>query len=354
LGWGLLLVLLVQASTGIILTYDHAIDEFLNSSELRVKNDQADEFTSVDNIIKSVYSSVPNVVAITSLRKPRHNHTVYVVYPEFSKDSMFYGQKIEVLVNPYTAEITSVREWGKYFTSFIYSLHSTLLLSKLGTLVIGWLGILLFTSVIIGLYISWPKSVKAWHFYFSRSLPHMKHVNFWRKKHVQIGLILYPLLCVAFLSGVALSFNDYTSKILNVPQPKYTIDNNISRQGSLNIENLLQIITVSLPNYEWYRIKIPASVLEPIVINIRGEDDPRQSVGSSTVWMDRSTGEVLDLISYSDLSNRQKLASWFFPVHNGEFLENVGKFLAILTGIGSIWLVITAFFRLKTRLKRPV
>ncbi|HIC47185.1 MAG TPA: PepSY domain-containing protein [Methylophaga aminisulfidivorans] len=349
LGFGLLLVLMFQATTGVLLTYDHAIDEFLNPTELRVNSGLRGEYASVDNILHSVYTNLPDVVAISSLRKPRHTETVFVVYPTFSKGSEYHGRKMEVLLNPYTAEITGIREWGKYFTSFVYSLHSTLLLNDIGKVIIGWLGILLLTSLIIGLYLAWPKTINTWRFYFSRSVAQLKHSNYWRKKHVQIGLILAPFLCVTFLTGVGMSFHKFTSQILNVPEPQILLHIDASRTQPQKIESLLTSIKADLPEYEWQRIKVPSSPYEPVLINLKGGADPRRSVGSSNVWVDITDGKLIDSIKYDELSLRQKISFWLFPLHNGEVFNHVGKLLIILTGFATMWLVVTAFLRFVSR-----
>lgn len=328
----ILIPLLLQSISGSIIVFDHAIDEWLNPDILLVDTPAAAEPATLSQIMAAAKTAVPQTAYIKSLRKPRHDNTVYMAYPVMQESSPHHGKRLEVLIDPYTAEVTAVREWGSYFTSFVYLLHFTLMLDRYGALFLGFLAILVLVNVVIGVYLGWPKSRAAWDWLLARNNRKTPLIGKLRRWHILTGLISLPVFVVLIISGISMIFHDQTDVLLDRPHPP-ALDVNFETGKPIQIDNWLASVTDYWPDADWMRVSQPTDTQPAAGFTIRKPGDPRKTTGSYMLWLHPQTSEVLAKQDYSELSLRQKTAFWLFPLHSGEAFALPGRLLVFICGL---------------------
>lgn len=352
----ILIPLLLQSISGSIIVFDHAIDEWLNPDILIVAPSQNAELAPVSQVMAAAKTALPDTAHIKSLRKPRHENTVYMAYVVMQKQSPDFGKRIEVLIDPYTAEVTAVREWGKYFTSFVYLLHFTLLLDEYGALFLGFLAILMLVNVIIGVYLGWPKSKAAWDWLLARKHRRTPLIGKLRRWHTLVGLISLPIFSVLILTGISMIFHDQTEVIFDRPHaPKLHVD--YDHGQAIDINAWLPSAKTHWPNSEWMRISQPTTTSPAVSVTVRKPDDPRKTTGSSLLWLHPQTNNVLAEQDYTSLTLRQKAGFWLFPLHSGEVFNMPGRLLVFICGLLTTILSIAGgwlWYKKKFRPKRHV
>jgi len=352
----ILIPLLLQSISGSIIVFDHAIDEWLNPDILMTTTTDDAKLAPISQVMSAAKSALPDTAYIKSLRKPRHANTMYMAYIIMEDTSPYYGKRMEVLVDPYTAEVTAVREWGKYFTSFVYLLHFTLLLDENGALFLGFLAMLILVNVIIGVYLGWPKSKAAWDWLLARKHRQTPLIGKLRRWHILTGLISLPVFVVLILTGISMIFHDQTEAIFDRPHPPRLVVDYVPEQ-TIAIDNWLPSATAHWPDAEWLRIAQPTTASPAATVTMRKTDDPRKTTGSSLLWLHPQTNHVLAEQNYDQLSIRQKIAFWLFPLHSGEVFNMPGRLLVFICGLLTTILTIAGgwlWYKRKFRPKRRV
>lgn len=331
-GLVILIPLLLQSISGSIIVFDHAIDEWLNPDILLVNATDDTNPAALSQIMKAAITAVPDTAYIKSLRKPRHDTTVYMAYPVMHQNSLHHGKRMEVLIDPYTAEVTAVREWGAYFTSFVYLLHFTLLMDNYGALFLGFLAILMLVNVVIGIYLGWPKSRAAWDWLLARKHRRTPIIGKLRRWHILTGLISLPVFVVLIVTGISMIFHDQTEALLDRPQPPQ-LQVDFDPDKRIEIDSWLPAARQHWPDAEWMRVGQPTEASPAAAITLREADDPRHTTGSYMLWLHPQSSEVLAEHNYSELSLRQKTAFWLFPLHSGEAFAMPGRLLVFICGL---------------------
>lgn len=339
----LLLPLFVMSVSGVVIVFDHSIDETLNPALLQVKKD-SEHFAPLDEIIVAAQTALPQISHILSLRKPRHDKTVYIAYVGFEPSSEYFEKDIEILINPYNAEVTGIREWGSYFVSWFYKLHSSWLLHDIGHTMVGVFGLILLFNLLLGFYTGLPKNKKSWKWLFSRSSKSTPRRVVIRKLHLVVGLLSMPIVLISIVTGLSMTFPAVTESLLDVSKPPKINLTTDPSEPATSQSQWLDSIKAAFPEADWYRLSMGSSVNSPVIFNIREPGDPRRSVGSTTVWLNPLTAEIIKAYRYQDMPVPEKFSTWLFPMHNGEIIGLAGKLLVILTGLMALMISVSAFF----------
>jgi len=347
----ILIPLLLQSISGSIIVFDHAIDEWLNPDILLVNPPAEAQPASLRSIMAVASSALPQTAYIQSLRKPRHHRTVYTAYPVMRETSPFHGKRMEVLINPYTAELIAVREWGSYLTSFVYLFHFTLLMGDCGSYFLGFVAILVLFNVIIGAYLGWPRSRAAWDWLLARKRRITPLIGKLRRWHILSGLGSLPVFVVLIISGLSLVFHEQTEALLDRPGAP-ALDIKLYPEQTININDWLPAVKKHWPDAQWMRLSQPTDTQPAAAFTIRKANDPRKTSGSSMLWLHPQSGDILAERDYAELTLRQKIAFWLFPLHSGEAFALPGRLLVFLSGllvsvlgIAGVWLWYQRTFR---------
>ncbi|WP_417542681.1 PepSY-associated TM helix domain-containing protein [Methylophaga thalassica] len=327
----LFIPLFLQSVSGAIIVFDHAIDEWLNP-QLVLDDGISGPPASIAEVMYAALHALPDVAHINSLRTPRNDKAMYTAFVEMNSQSPLHGKTIEVMINPYTADVVSVREWGSYFTSMIYLFHFTFLLGENMELVLGLLAILMLANVIVGVYYGWPRSKKAWNWLLARTQKSSSTIARLRRTHIALGLISLPVFIVLIITGISLIFPDQTKWLLNRPA-KASPDVDWLSNHPIQPDHWLISAKQYWPEKQWQRIIPPSSQSPSVEIRLNADNDPRKTSGSFVLWLNPQTNQILAEQSYDTMSLRQKTAFWLFPLHSGEAFDLTGRIIVFITGI---------------------
>lgn len=341
----LLVPLLLQSISGSIIVFDHAIDEWLNP-ELVLSTQPSSPPASLADILSAAMHAIPDISYINSLRAPRHDKAMYTAFVEMKTSSPLHGKRMEVMINPYTAEVVSIREWGMYFTSMVYLFHFTFLLGHNMELVLGFLAILMFINVVVGVYYGWPRHRKVWNWLLARNKKVTPTIGKLRRTHILAGLIALPVFPILIISGISLIFPDQTNWLFNrpaKPQPDVIWQND----NAIRPDEWLRQAKNHWPDTQWQRITPPTSLRPVVEIRLNAQNDPRKTSGSFALWLNPQTSQILAEQNYNTFTFRQKIAFWLFPLHSGEAFGLPGRLLVFISGLltailalagGALWI----------------
>lgn len=334
----LLIPLLLQSISGSIIVFDHAIDEWLNP-HLIVTVPATNQQASLSAIRAATMNAIPDIAHIRSLRSPRHQSATYTAFVSMKEGSPLHDKNMEIMINPYSAEVVSVREWGSYFTSFIYLFHFTFMLGHNAELALGFLAILMLINVIVGSYYGWPRTHKARKWLLARNAKITPPVGRLRRIHLLAGLVSLPVFTVVIVSGISLVFPNQTSWLLDRPA-KANPTMEYQQNQSIAEDNWLNSAKEYWPNKQWQRVIFPSPQRPTVEIRLRDTDDPRKTSGSYVLWLNPYSNEVLAEQNYQAMTLRQKTAFWLFPLHSGEVYGLTGRLLIFTSGLLTIALTI--------------
>ncbi|MCK7596073.1 PepSY domain-containing protein [Microbulbifer sp. CAU 1566] len=355
------LLLSVIGLTGSLLVFDHALDEQLAPQTVTFK--PSERPASYADILASAQAAVPGNPAPTRLMTQRQAGSPHVV--RFPKPEGAPGP-VEVSVSPTDGEVLAVRGWGtrEYTMTWLYRLHYTLLAGKNGKTVVGFMGLLLMVFCISGIVLWWPKKSrrtqngnKRWAraFTISRS---GNRFRFYFDVHKVFGIYFLPLLLMISFSGVALVFPSQVETVVGSlfeVGPRPALPPSRTDAGTpISPDEAVAIAASAFPDGELKRIYLPRDNSDSYGLTFRAADEAWSNYGASIARVDQYSGELLMTQNVTEIPLGNKILRWQFPLHNGDALGLVGRWLVLLAGFAPAMLFGTGFYLWwqKRRLKR--
>lgn len=322
---GLLFVLL--GLSGSALVFDHAIDEWLNADLLLT--DGSGTRMSVEAVIESAEAEFSGEAI--SVSKPRVADGVWTVW--FQSGSQDQPKFTQVLVDPYTAEVTGQRVWGEYFMTWIYRLHYQLLAGETGAAIVGLVGIISMLSILSGLYLWCPLWRHSWRAAFSvRS----GKVNY--DLHKSGGAVSALFLIVIAFTGVYMEFPQWFNWALSplsaVSEPPSELKSAPAEASApLSSDQAIAIAQTKFPHAELDHLHPPLGPEGFYEVAFRQSGEVQQSFGRTQVFLDQYNGEVLMIRTPKEFTAADAFVAWQFPLHNGEAFGLLGRWVVFVAGI---------------------
>ncbi|WP_295803070.1 PepSY domain-containing protein [uncultured Microbulbifer sp.] len=332
---GLLLSLI--GLTGSLLVFDHALDEKLAPET--VTFNPSEQPASFAEIFAAAQAAVPGNPQPTRLMTPRQPGSPFVV--RLPKPEGAPGP-IEVAVSPTDAEVLAVRGWGTsgYAMTWVYRLHYTLLSGNNGKTIVGFMGLLLMVFCITGAVLWWPKKSRRngrnWKRAFSISRSGNRF-RFYFDIHQVFGIYFLPLLLVISFSGVTLVFPQQVRAVVGTlftTEPLAALPESAASNGApISPDTAAAIGQQVFPDGELKRIYLPRNERDSFGLSYRAAGEVWDNYGASFVRLDQYTGEVLMVENVSEIPLGNKILRWQFPLHNGDALGLLGRWLVLLAGL---------------------
>lgn len=326
-GLALGLCLSLTGVTGSLLVFDHALDERLTPA---IRVNQEVPSTSVDAVLSAARAAAPEgsqLVRLDVARQPGSPHNVRLRGPDKVQSL------IEVSVDPGTADILAIREWGHYPMSWLYRLHYTLLAGDSGKTVVGFFGFVLLFFCVSGFYLWWPRRGR-WR--KSLSVEHRRGALrlFW-DLHRVVGVMVLPILSLCALTGVAMVFAKPTSMLVGAllplrDVPRYSVQ---PAGDPLPLDELSQRAVDHWPGSTLKRIYLPRTPEDSVRITLRHPAEQWTNHGASSLWFDPYTGAVLGEWAAPHNPAGNRVLAWVFPLHNADALGIGARYLWILAGL---------------------
>lgn len=263
----------------------------------------------------------------------------------------------QVMVNPYTLQITGERNWGEIGASrrllmpTLFHLHRYLIAGELGKTVIGISGLVLLITSIIGIVLWWPKHHgKALRQAFTISC-RGSWSAFNYSFHRAAGFFVAPMLIVLGFSGWYFNLPKWVIPIVSsvaTVSVSDKLNNQTPIRGAPIAPGQAMRAAQSLyPTARVSRITLPAKPSIPYEIRLRQPGEIRQGDGATRMTIDAHSGKILRVRDPMRAPGGDTFLNWLFPLHNGEAFGTAGRIfiscfgavplLFLMTGLG-IWL----------------
>lgn len=344
LGGGLFVLM---SLTGSCLVFYKTIDEWLNPALLTTHGEGP--YQTLSEVVAAARSASPPGGWLDGVSVPTHDRGVFQAwYKAPTTDRPGDRRWLQVTVDPYSGTILSRdREWGAYLVSWIYLLHSSLMLEKLGRTIVGYSALCLLVSIGTGLYLWWPRPGRLRHALTVQSggTRIRRHYN-WHKLSGLYGAVILGGLA---FTGVYLAFGDYVVPIVRFFSPVQELPDGNTVQSipvigvrPLSIEQIVASAQQALPKGELRYVGLPFKDTDVYQVTFRQPSEADESNGQSQVWLDQYSGKVLYVHDSTQFTRGETFLAWLFPLHNGEAFGLIGKWMVFISGFVPLVLYVTA------------
>ena len=265
----------------------------------------------------------------------------------------------QLFVDPYTAKVKGQRLYqhrGRPFSQplipFLMTFHWTLLLGVNNAYVLGSLAILVFFSILVGLYLWFPLN-GDWRLGLKIK---------WRASaerlaydvHRSVGIYCAAILLVMLFTGIAMIFKPATRSVTTLFSPvRPKIDFGKSKplpgQSPIGVGAAVAAADKIFPDGRLHWILLPSAPSGVYVVGKQSDDEPNQTKTSRNVGVDQYSGEVLQVQDRNGFTAGEKFLEWLFPLHSGEAFGAVGRSIVLFIGLTPLALYVTGFLRWRQR-----
>lgn len=214
-------------------------------------------------------------------------------------------------------------------------IHETLLAGDLGKTLIGVSGLLLLTNIALGLKLAWARA-GTWRsaLWPARAGRARVQVYAW---HRALGL-WFAVVAIVFVSaGVLTAFGDPLEARFGPVSPPPAAAN--TPRAAPRVSAPEQVLRIALARYPDARISIlslPDAGTPWYRVRLLQPGERRRVFGNTTLYIDKSTGEVLLDYDAFELPWHIRVLNAFYAVHTGEWFGAFGRVLSLATGV---WLL---------------
>lgn len=263
----------------------------------------------------------------------------------------------QVMVNPYTLQITGERNWEEIGTSrrllmpTLFHFHRYLIAGELGKTVIGISGLVLLITSITGIVLWWPKH----HGKALRQAFTISYRGSWSafnySFHRAAGFFVAPILIALGFSGWYFNLPKWVTPLVSSVATVSASDK-LSNQAPIGGTLIppgqaMAAAQARYPQARVTRIVLPAKPSMPYEIRLRQPNEIRQGDGATRMTIDAYSAKILRVRDPMRAPGGDTFLSWLFPLHNGEAFGTAGRIfitcfgavplLFLMTGLG-IWL----------------
>jgi uncharacterized iron-regulated membrane protein len=207
-------------------------------------------------------------------------------------------------------------------------LHQSLIAGQTGRWIIGASGILLFTNLLGGIVIAWPRR-GTWLRVLRpsrRGAPVARHFAW----HRAVGLIgVLPALALVG-AGALLAFDDSVSALMGASPPEVAA---ISGADRIGFARAVTIAEQALPGSRLAAVTPPQRADATYQVRLRTPGEWRRAYGASFVFVDATVGRIRGVFPEAEAPFARKAFDALFPVHTGEAGGFVGRLLVLFTGL---------------------
>jgi len=338
------IVISILSLTGAIAVFKFEIDYVLNR-DLFFVTPQSGVRISPEEALEKAIQTLPtyNVLSVEVPRSPTHTWQVHL----FKKGKVFYDADYQqVGINPYTGELTGVRDFYRSTQFFIRNIHVRLYESLYGRQIVGLAGIALLISSITGLLI-YGNFMKKQFFGTIRWRRNIRIVNADWHKMIGVAALIFNLMIA--VTGTWLGLQAYLMKWFDIERPNRTfevVDKPLTPKEDAAFECDYQAILLAAQEafpalwIQSFQFSTDGSRSVTILGDIPGLAYERHI---NTIMLDKQTHEVLYTYDIRDRSWQDKLFFVQESLHFGDFGGIGLKILYCLLGLTSGALSITGF-----------
>ncbi len=216
-------VFVLVGLSGAVLAFRENIDELLNASIMRVDAPAQASYRSPDEILGAALAAMPADGKAERLTMPRQPGSAAAISYMVETDDL-ETDVYQMFVDPYTAKVTGQRLYqhrgsifSQPFIPFLMTFHWTLLLGVNNAYILGSLAIIVFISILVGLYLWFPLN-GDWRLglkiKWGASAERLAY-----DVHRSVGIYCAAILLVMLFTGVAMIFKPATQSMMSLFSP---------------------------------------------------------------------------------------------------------------------------------------
>lgn len=228
---------------------------------------------------------------------------------------------------------------------WVYLLHESLLLHKRGETLIGLSGILLLSSVFVGLWIGWPKH-NQWTqaFGWARWRSTRAKLFGW---HRMAGLLAGTVMLLTIPGGIWMVFaaelRPFIAGLTQFHQPYEP--KRVRQLGTIIApHSALERARRHFPDGEFVRLTMPTLKAPVYTIRLKRPAEIRKWSGVTSVTVHATTGRTLNTYDAVNAPTANRLADAAFSVHSGEIGGLLGRALVMVVGLSLPFLYVTGIW----------
>jgi uncharacterized iron-regulated membrane protein len=340
--------------SGSILAFWQPIDEWLNAAIMRVEVPPHGTYRPLDEIFAAANAAAPSDAMPERLRMPRHTSAAAVVIFMAPADD-FETDVYEIFVDPYNAKVTGQRLLrhgddllSQPFIHIVMDFHWTLLLGYDKAYLAGIVAIFLLVSVLIGLYLWWPRNTKWREALTIKWSAAPERVTY--DLHKTLGLYLSAVLTVSLFSGIYMVFKPQVRSLVALVSPIHQEQQNfqstpIPGKPPIGLEVAAAIAEKIFPDGRLHWILFPGSPKGVYVVGKQADSEPNRASTNRNVTIDQYGGQVLHVQDSKNFTAGETFLEWQYPLHCGEAFGNSGRAFIMAMGLVPLILYVTGFLR---------
>lgn len=302
---------------------------------------------SPDELVAAARSAHPSRSGTWTLQLPQSPEDVALVWNEEDTENRRGGSPLLwVVIDPYSAEVRVSRYWGETTATWIYDLHSRLLLGESGRYVVGLLGMSLLVSVLAGLRLWLPCRHRIRQAFTLNTHAGLKRKVF--DLHRVFGIYSAVILIVVAFSGFHLVFPEILETALGTEGVDHHRDRSrreiqSSAQPGGDPLNLTQVILMArglFPSAKVHSVTVPSRSHETYRVEFLRPGEDR---ALTSVWIDQYSGQIRHVENSADFDRRQRFLNALPSLHSGRLFGFLGQCIWFLAGLAPLGLYVTGW-----------
>jgi uncharacterized iron-regulated membrane protein len=353
IGLAIAIPVMLLGVTGSILAYGDDLERLFGTIPLAVA---AGAMQSPQAILAAGQAAAPNGLMANRLTMPSAPRDAAVV----RLTGKGRAESKLVFIDPVSLQILGSRGSQEGWLRVIHNLHANLLLDgRPGRATIGWIGTVLLSMTITGLYLWWPRPGK-WRQALTVKR-HAKGYRLHRDLHGVIGFWWLPWLLLTSISGLSMCFPQTIGDAVRTILPgrdlreiatgmKVTVPATARMMG---LDESLVLAQSSVSNRVLSVAYVPTRPDQPWRLIFARPGDGGDLPGL-TVLLDPYTGTIIEKQDPARYTLGETLLVWLKPLHFGAAAGPFYRALICLTGLSLPLFGVTGFamWWLKRRARR--
>ncbi|HXZ14792.1 MAG TPA: PepSY-associated TM helix domain-containing protein, partial [Roseiarcus sp.] len=238
------------------------------------------------------------------------------------------------------------------FIEILLAFHSTLLLGANNAYIVGSLGILLFFSVLLGLYLWWPRN-GDWRLGLKVKWGASRERVVY-DLHRSVGIYGAAILLIMLFTGAAMIFKPATRAVTTLfspvrPDADFGRSKPILDRSPIGVDAAVAAANAVFPDGRLHWVLLPSTPNGVYVVGKQSDGEPNRSKTYRNVGVDQYSGEILHVQDRAAFTAGERFLEWLFPLHSGEAFGQFGRPITLLTGIIPLALYVTGFLRWRQR-----
>ena len=347
-------VLVLVGLSGAVLAFREKIDETLNASIMRVDTHAQVSYHTPDEILDAARAAMPADAKAERLTMPRQRGSAAAITYMVDTDDL-ETDVYQLFVDPYTAKVKGQRLYqhsdkalSQPFIPLLMTFHWTLLLGINNAYVLGSIAIFMFFSVLIGLYLWFPR-YGDWRLglkiKWGASAERLVY-----DVHRSVGIYCAILLLVMLSTGIAMVFKPATRSVTSLfspvrPEADFGKSTPVPGQSPIGVGAAVAAANQIFPDGRLHWILLPSASSGVYVVGKQSDDEPSRSETSRNVGVDQYSGKVLYVQDRNGFTGGETFIEWLFPLHSGEAFGALGRSIVLFIGLTPLALYVTGFLR---------